>query len=290
MTTTDTGPTVTIILPALNEEVGLARVLPSLMERAAVSGWRVVVVDDGSSDSSGNVARSCGAVVISHGQTRGYGAALKSGIGAATTTWIATMDADGQHTLEALETVLGQRESADMIIGARRGLRQSRLWRMPGKWVLGKLAVFIANRPIPDLNSGLRASRTQLVKRYLHLCPDGFSFSTTVSLAFLHQGLAVAYVPISVNPSTSKSTVTPSSGLGTLLLILRLATLFEPLRLFVSASLLFMTAGLLYAVPYALLGRGVSIGAAVVVLTGVQLLFVGLIADQISSMRRERFE
>ena len=290
MTTDDTGPTVTIILPALNEEVGLARVLPSLMERAAVSRWRVVVVDDGSSDSSGDVARSCGALVISHGQTRGYGAALKSGIGAATTPWIATMDADGQHTLEALETVLGQRESADMIIGARRGLRQSRLWRMPGKWVLGKLAVFIANRPIPDLNSGLRAGRTQLVKRYLHLCPDGFSFSTTVSLAFLHQGLAVTYVPISVNPSTSKSTVTPSSGLGTLLLILRLATLFEPLRLFVSASLLFMTAGLLYAVPYALLGRGVSIGAAVVVLTGVQLLFVGLIADQISSMRRERFE
>ena len=290
MTTDDTGPTVTIILPALNEEIGLARVLPPLMERAAVSGWRVVVVDDGSSDTSGSVARSHGAVVISHGQTRGYGAALKSGIGAATTPWIATMDADGQHTLDALEAVLGQRESADMIIGARRGLRQSRLWRMPGKWVLGKLAVFIANRPIPDLNSGMRACRTHLVKRYLHLCPDGFSFSTTVSLAFLHQGLAVTYVPISVNPSTSKSTVTPSSGLGTLLLILRLATLFEPLRLFVSASLIFMTAGFLYAVPYALLGRGVSIGAALVVLTGVQLLFVGLIADQISSMRKERFE
>jgi hypothetical protein len=161
---------------------------------------------------------------------------------------------------------------------------------MPGKWVLGKLAIFIANRPIPDLNSGLRTCRTDLVRRYLHLCPDGFSFSTTVSLAFLHQGLRVTYVPISVNPSTSRSTVTPSSGLETLLLILRLATLFEPLRLFVSASLLFIAAGLLYAIPYALLGRGVSVGAALVMLTGVQLLFVGLIADQISSLRRERFE
>jgi glycosyltransferase involved in cell wall biosynthesis len=283
-------PTVTIILPALNEEIGLTRLLSSLMERSTPNGWQVIVVDDGSTDSTASVARSLGALVIPHGRKKGYGAALKTGIRAATAPWIATMDADGQHTLEALETVLREMGSADMIIGARRGLRQSRFWRMPGKWVLGKLAVFIANRPIPDLNSGLRTCRTDLVRRYLHLCPDGFSFSTTVSLAFIHQGLEVTYVPISVSPSTSRSTVTPSSGLGTLLLILRLATLFEPLRLFVSASLLFIAAGLLYAIPYALLGRGISVGAALVVLTGVQLLFVGLIADQISSMRKERFE
>lgn len=290
MTTVDATPTVTIVVPALNEETGLARVLQPLMERSALNRWQVIVVDDGSTDSSVNVARSFGASVISHSRTKGYGAALKTGIGAATAPWIATMDADGQHTVEALEAVLEQRESADMIIGARRGLRQSQLWRMPGKWVLGKLAVFIANRAIPDLNSGLRTCRTHLVRRYLHLCPDGFSFSTTVSLAFLHQGHAVTYVPISVNQSTSKSTVRPSSGFETLLLILRLATLFEPLRLFVSTSLMFMAAGFLYAIPYALLGRGVSVGAALLILTGVQILFVGLIADQISSLRKERFE
>lgn len=290
MTTAETVPTVTVILPALNEEVGLTRLLPPLMERATMNHWQVIVVDDGSSDSTRAISRSFGAEVISHGRTKGYGAALKTGIGAASAAWIATMDADGQHTVEALEAVLAQRDSAHMVVGARRGLRQSRLWRMPGKWLLGKLATFIANRPIPDLNSGLRTCRTHLVRRYLHLCPDGFSFSTTVSLAFLHRGLEVTYVPISISPSTSTSTVTPLSGLETLLLSLRLATLFEPLRLFVSASLILMAAGVLYAIPYALLGRGISVGAALVVFTGVQLLFVGLIADQISSLRLERFE
>jgi glycosyltransferase involved in cell wall biosynthesis len=286
----DPGPTVTIVVPALNEERGLRQILPSLVERAASLEWQVVVVDDGSSDSTADVARSFGVDVISHGRTRGYGAALKTGIGAAKGPWIATMDADGQHTLEALEAVLAPRESADMVVGARRGLRQSRLWRMPGKWALGKLAAFIANRPVPDLNSGLRVCRAEIARRYIHLCPDGFSFSTTVSLAFHHRGHDVVYVPISIQSSTSRSTVTPISGLGTLLLILRLATLFEPLRLFVAASLIFITAGLLYAVPYALAGRGISIGAALVMLTGVQLLFVGLIADQISSLRKERYE
>ena len=261
------------------------------MERAVLRNWQVVVVDDGSTDGTDDVARRYGATVIAHQRSKGYGAALKTGIAAASAPWVATMDADGQHTPEALDAVLGAIDTGtQMVIGARRGLRQSPLWRMPGKWVLGKLAQFIADRQIPDLNSGLRVCRTDMVRRYVHLCPDGFSFSTTISLAFLHRRLEVRYVPISINPSSSKSTVTPASGLETLLLILRLATLFEPLRLFVTASLVLVVAGVLYAIPYAALGRGISVGAALVVFTGVQLLFVGLIADQVASLRRERFE
>ena len=283
-------PDVTIVVPALNEEAGLAEFLPDLVARAATAGWQVIVVDDGSTDGTVAVARSSSVEVISHRRKRGYGAALKTGIAAARGEWIATMDADGQHTIGALDAILAARTGSDMVVGARRGLRQSRLWRMPGKWVLGKLAAFIANRPIPDLNSGLRVCRAAVLRRYIHLCPDGFSFSTTVSLAFLHRGMTVTYVPISVRPSTSASTVSPLSGLETLLLILRLATLFEPLRLFVTASLVLLVSGTLYAVPYAIAGRGISVGAAIVVFTGIQLLFVGLIADQISSLRKERFE
>jgi glycosyltransferase involved in cell wall biosynthesis len=260
------------------------------MERAPGARWQVIVVDDGSTDGTSGLAKSLGAEVISHGERRGYGAALKTGVAAARAPWIATMDSDGQHSLDMLESVIAARADSDMVIGARGGLTQSKLWRMPGKWVLGKLAAFIANRPIPDLNSGLRVCRADLLRRYVHLCPDGFSFSTTVSLAFLHRRLKVKYVPISVAPSLSSSRVTARSGLETLLLILRLATLFEPLRLFVSASLIFLVSGFLYAVPYAIAGRGISVGAAIVVFTGIQLLFVGLIADQVSSLRKERFE
>src|SRR5258706_10414618 len=109
--TTESVPAVTIVIPALDEEVGLARILPGLMERALAESWQVIVVDDGSSDSTGEVARSLGARVISHDRTKGYGAALKTGIAAAGAPWGATMDADGQHSLEALELVLAQREA-----------------------------------------------------------------------------------------------------------------------------------------------------------------------------------
>ena len=280
----------TIVLPALNEEAPLATFLPQLVVIARQHDWEIVVVDDGSSDNTSGTALTAGAQVLRHERQRGYGAALKTGIRSTTRPYLALMDGDGQHTTASLLTVLEHCGEADMIIGARLSLRDSDVWRRPGKWLLQRLATYIAQEPIPDLNSGLRVINREVLARYIHLCPDGFSFTTTITLAFLDRRRSVRYVPIQIARPMSRSTVSVATGFDTLLLILRLATLFQPLRLFVTASIALVIAGVAWSIPYAWQGRGVSIGAALLVLTGVQLLFVGLLADQIATLRKERYE
>lgn len=279
-----------IVLPALNEAAPLSTFLDGLTQLAARHAWDVLVVDDGSSDGTREVARRSGATVLGHERTRGYGASLKTGISAATREYVAIMDGDGQHTLTALGAVLAQATEADMVVGARPGLADTAAWRRPGKWLIVRLASYLARQKLPDLNSGLRVMRRDVLARYLHLCPDGFSFTTTLTLAFIDRGRSVRYVPIAVERPLSRSTVSIATGLDALLLVLRLGTLFAPLRLFVTASLVLMLAGLLWAIPYALQARGISIGAALLVLAGIQILFAGLLADQIAALRKERFE
>jgi glycosyltransferase involved in cell wall biosynthesis len=284
------GGQLSIVIPALNEERGLGTMLPELMTVARERGFEVIVVDDGSDDRTHAVASELGATVIRHARRRGYGAALKTGIRAAGSAYVAIMDGDGQHTLKALAAVLAQATDADMVVGARPGLADTALWRRPGKWVIVRLASYLARQKLPDLNSGLRVMRRDILERYLHLCPDGFSFTTTLTLAYIDRGRSVRYVPIAVERPLSRSTVSIATGLDALLLVLRLGTLFAPLRLFVSVSLALAAAGVLWAIPYALQGRGVSIGAALLVLAGIQILFAGLLADQISTLRKERLE
>lgn len=281
---------VSVVLPALNEATPLATFLAELVGVAQVHDWEVIVVDDGSSDGTSEVARGAGATVVRHERRRGYGAALKTGVRTATRRYVAFMDGDGQHAVSSMLDLLKLATTADMIVGARRSLRDSDVWRRPGKWVLNQLATYIAQESIPDLNSGLRVVDRDVLRRYIHLCPDGFSFTTTITLAFLDRGRTVRYVPIEVARPLTKSTVSVATGFQTLLLVLRLATLFQPLRLFVTASLLLMLAGFLWSIPYALEGHGISIGAALLVLSGVQLLFAGLLADQIATLRKERYE
>lgn len=287
---THEDPSVSIILPAFNEARNLPAVLEPLIHQAQVRGWELILVDDGSTDGTEKLATPAAVRVIRHPLNRGYGAALKTGIRAASAPVVAIMDADGQHTLEALEVVLASAASVDLVVGARKGLGKSPFWRMPGKWVLTRLATFITRRKIPDLNSGLRVFRRDVMMRYLHLFPDGFSFSTTSTLVFMDRGYQVEFVPIEVQARRGKSTVTATTGFDTLLLILRLATLFEPLRLFVAMSLVFLLLGVGWSLPYAASGRGISLGAGLLILTSVQLLFAGLIADQVASLRKERLE
>lgn len=281
---------VCVVIPALNESSALAALLPELIAAARMRDWQVIVVDDGSRDATAAVAAEAGAEVLRHGRCRGYGAALKTGIRATTRPVVAFMDGDGQHTIPSLLAVAARASDADMIVGARRGLAQSDVWRRPGKWVLIRLATYIAREPIPDLNSGLRVVDRNVLARYVHLCPEGFSFTTTLTLAFMDRGRSVTYVPIDVERSRSRSTVSVATGFETLLLVLRLATLFQPLRLFVTVGLALVLAGLVWSVPYAIDGRGISIGAALLVLTGLQLFFAGLLADQVAALRKERYE
>jgi hypothetical protein len=161
---------------------------------------------------------------------------------------------------------------------------------MPGKWFLGWLANYLARQRIPDLNSGMRLFRKDVVTKYLHLCPDGFSFSTTITLVFFNRGCSVKYVPIQVRKREGKSSVSVATGFETLLLVLRIVTLLDPLRLFLPVCFFLLAFGVIWAIPYAIQGRGISVGALLLLMGGVTTFFFGLLADQISQLRKERFE
>jgi glycosyltransferase involved in cell wall biosynthesis len=284
---------VTIVIPAHNEEGAIGAVLSALRGATHPVIRQVIVVDDGSSDRTGEIAEAAGVRVIRQPSNRGYGAALKTGIRAASSEYVLTMDADGQHRVEdvlKLCDAVSSEGSADCVIGHRTKLVHSPLWRMPGKWFLTQLARVLTRQEIRDLNSGLRVMRRDVIMRYIHLCPSGFSFSTTSTFALASRGYRVDFVPIQVERRVGKSTVSVATGFQTILLILRLASLFNPLRVFLPLALLFIAGGIVWTVPYLLDGQGVTVAAMLSVLTGITLFGLGLICDQVAQLRLERFE
>jgi glycosyltransferase involved in cell wall biosynthesis len=284
------APPLTIVIPAFNEAAVIASVVASVRELCGHFVQEIIVVDDGSQDETAGVAEQAGARVIRHRQNQGYGAALKTGIRQATTEFVLTMDSDGQHRAADIPRFLATAAEYDMVVGQRSALIHSPLWRMPGKWLLGLMANYLTRRRIPDLNSGFRLIRREVALRYLHICSAGFPFSTTITMALLSRGYQVGYLPIQVDKRVGRSTVSVTAGLQTVILILRIATLFDPLRIFIPVSVLMGTTGMLWGVPYALAGRGISVGAMLAIVTAIFLFGLGLLSDQISQMRLERFE
>ena len=282
--------TLTVIIPAFNEAAGIGAALDDLQRECSEFLTTVIVVDDGSQDDTARIARERGAVVIQHPTNLGYGASLKSGLRRAETTYVATFDGDGQHRAADLRRLWSERGGAAMIVGARQRLIHSPLWRMPGKWLLGTVAAYLVKRRIPDLNSGLRLLTRDVAMRYAHLCPRGFSMSTTLTMAVMSRGWPVAFVPIEVRPRSGKSTVTVTTGLETMVLLLRIICLFNPLRLFVPAAALVGAIGVAWGIPFAAAGRGVSVGAMLALVTATILFSLGLICDQVSQLRLERHE
>jgi glycosyltransferase involved in cell wall biosynthesis len=286
-----------IIIPCYNEGQVIRQVVATLQDflgQHPEVSCEIIVVDDCSTDDTQRVLKQLeGIRVIRHPINRGYGAAIKTGIRQAQGVFVATFDGDGQHNpadlLNLFQTI--QSEDWALVVGARTKLLHSSLWRMPGKWVLGWLANFLSRTKIPDLNSGLRVFRKEIISRYLHLCSDRFSFSTTSTLILLNRGYSLAYVPIQVNTRQGKSTVSLMTGYETLLLILRVVCLFDPLRVFIPASVFLVISGILLGIyPYFILKRGLTTGSVLVILAGVLIFFFGLLADQISALRKEKYE
>jgi glycosyltransferase involved in cell wall biosynthesis len=277
-------------MPAFNEASGIGDVLKNLRETSSDMLKEILVIDDGSNDDTSLVAKQNGARVIRHSRNLGYGASLKTGIHHASSEYVLMMDSDGQHRALDVRRLWEKSKDYDLVVGYRTRLIHSSLWRMPGKWILGVLANYLTREQIPDLNSGLRLFRRDVILKYLHLCPSGFSFSTTTTVIFLHRGYNVAYVPIEVNKRIGKSSVSIRTGFNAMMLILRLSTLFDPLRIFLPISLLFGLGGILWGIPYAVMGRGVSMGSMLLIVTAVLLFGLGLLCDQISQLRLERFE
>lgn len=280
----------TIIIPAFNEAQAIGSVIEGVETACSDIINEIIVIDDGSSDETLFLAQKTGATVLAHKNNRGYGASLKTGIRHAKTDFVLTMDADGQHRAEDLRYLWEMVDNHDMVVGQRTKLIHSSLWRMPGKLLLGIMANYLTQRRIPDLNSGLRIIRREVAIRYLHLCPSGFSFSTTITMALLSRDYSVAYLPIQVKKRVGKSTISLKTGLNTIILILRIAALFNPLRVFLPLSILIAGVGLAWGIPYALAGRGVSVGTMLALVTAILLFGLGILCDQISQLRLERFE
>jgi glycosyltransferase involved in cell wall biosynthesis len=283
-----------IVIPAYNEELSIAQTLQSLLPHCQTHDWQLIVVNDGSKDGTAAALKAFQGQerlqILTHPINRGYGAALKSGVRAAQTPFVGTMDSDGQHQVADFLRLYEQMGGYDLLVGARQGLIHSQLWRMPGKWLLQSMAIFLLRRAIPDLNSGMRIFRREVLLKYLHLFPDGFSFSTTSTMIFMNRGYAVEFLPITVKPRLGKSTVKLSTGFDTLLLILRLAMLLDPLRLLLPLSLGLISIGTLWTIPLLLQRLGYSIGALILLMTGLLIFAVALLSDQIAALRKERFE
>jgi glycosyltransferase involved in cell wall biosynthesis len=289
-------PTLSVVIPAYNEGPAIGPTLDAILDLARDHQWEVIVVDDGSSDDTAEQVKRHAderyLKLVRHPYNRGYGAALKTGIRVSTARLVATMDSDGQHDPHNLLNLLPFAEEYDLVVGQRLGLIHSQVSRMPGKWILNWLANYLTGRKIPDLNSGMRLFHADAIRKYLHLCPDGFSFSTTSTLIFFNQGYTVTYVPITIlqRHHKVKSTVTLGTGFDTLVLILRLASLFQPLRVYIPAGVFFVVLGILWGLPYMLLRRGVSVGALLLFITGLLLFFFGLLTDQVAQLRLEKYE
>jgi glycosyltransferase involved in cell wall biosynthesis len=282
-----------VVIPAYNEAQGIARTVSELVR--ACPDAEVIVVDDGSSDATASILRTLeGVTVLTHDRNRGYGAALKTGIRATSRPCIAWYDGDGQHSpadLMAVARPVLEREF-DVVIGVRGSDSAKQMDRLVGKALLRLVAQFLTGARIPDLNSGLRCFRRDLLRRYLHLFPDGFSASTTSTILVMERGYRLGYVPIRAQHRTGTSTVKiVSDGLAALNLIIRLVVLFKAFKVFSLLGLSLILPGLLYGVTVALTrGAGFPTLAGTAVIAGMLTFFLGIVADQVAELRKERFE
>lgn len=277
---------VSIIIPAYNEETQIQQVLVelrSLFHEHNVNA-EIIVVDDGSQDATALAAKAAGARVIRHRSNRGYGAALKTGILAARHEIVGIIDADGTYPAKFLPEMLEEIEQADMVVGARVGQNvHIPLIRRPAKWVLKRLANYVSNARIPDLNSGLRLFRRDIAMQYFPILPDQFSFTTTITLAMHSDKYAVTYIPIDYRRRNGRSKIVPWDAGSFAILILRTAMLYRPLRVFVPLALVCMAYGLLKMVFDLTHDPNISASALLALVSALLIILIGMLGDAIAT-------
>lgn len=277
---------VSIVIPAFNEEQGVGQVVSELREVLGERGIEaeIVVVDDGSTDSTASMAAAAGARVFRHRSNRGYGAALKSGIIGASNSYIVITDADGTYPSQYIPEMLSQLESADMVVGARIGSNvRIPMVRRPAKWVLNRLANYMTKAKIPDLNSGLRAFRREVAMQYFAILPDQFSWTTTITLAMHCDKYAVVYLPIDYRGRKGKSKIVPWDAGNFLVLILRTAMLFRPLRVFVPVVLFCLLYGIVKMSIDMTRDPNISASALLAFVSALIILLIGMLGDALAA-------
>jgi len=277
---------VTVIIPAFNEAESIGPVLVAL--RAAAPWQEILVVDDGSSDGTAERARAAGARVIAHPYNKGNGAAVKSGIRAATGEYILIMDGDGQHSAADALRLVGHLGPYDLVVGARSSTGQASAARRLGNSALNWLASYLTGRTIPDLTSGMRAARASCLREFLYLLPNGFSTPTTTTLACLKAGYSVRFEPIDTKARIGQSKIRfVSDGATFFLILVKVITVFSPLRIFIPISLAAFSLGAAYALWTALTQQHITNSSVLLIVLAVVIFLVGLVSEQISTLRSE---
>lgn len=276
--------TVSIVIPAKNEERSLCELLPSL--KAMFPAAEIILVNDGSDDNTSEVCRNNQIEEVRHPYSRGNGAAIKSGARKAKGDVIIFMDGDGQHAPSDINRLLEKLEEGhDMVVGARQDGSQASIGRGLANGFYNRLASFMTGHRIQDLTSGFRAVRASRFREFLYLLPNGFSYPTTSTMAFFRAGYSVAYIPIHAAERLGKSHIKPlSDGLRFLLIIFKIGTLYSPLKLFTPLSLImFLLASFWYGYTFITLGKFTNMSA--LLYTGSVMIFLmGLISEQITAL------
>ena len=277
-----------IVIPAKNEEEGLAKVLPSL--RQLYPDAEVIVVNDGSTDATAQVCKDAGVKVISHPYSKGNGAAIKTGARAARGEFIVFMDGDGQHDPADIERLLYKvEEGYDLVVGARSGLAaQANIARWSANSMYNRLASWMVNREIPDLTSGFRCINRHKLLDFLYLLPNGFSYPTTSTMAFFRAGYSVGFVPISVSPRLGSSHINVlRDGVRFFLIIFKIGTLYSPLKVYFPVAVLLSGLGVINYFVAAMASGGWRFTnmSTLLILTGVIVFLMGLLAEQLTNLQ-----
>lgn len=287
----------TVIIPAFNELENLKIFLPTLIDHCREQRWKIILVNDGSRDASREYLDSLpdGDVltVVHHKLNRGYGAAIKSGIRACDTDYLITFDADGQHYLEDIDRLHNRlvESDADMVVGSRKGLRSSSVYRGFGKWMIRLIANIMMTVPVHDINSGMKIYRTDLAKRYLYLTTDTMSFSDVITLVFINNRHLVLEEPIRIKQRTmGRSTIGLQTAFQTVMEILHIVILFNPMKIFLPLATICVLMTLAWGIPLILQGRGVSTGTLLGIVSALLFFLLGLITEQLSLIRRNQKE
>jgi glycosyltransferase involved in cell wall biosynthesis len=282
------SPDISIVVPAFNEAKNLAQLLEKI-HALKLPQAEIIVVDDGSSDGTAEIALSAGANVVRHPYNIGNGAAVKSGMRAAQGRLIVLMDGDGQHKAEDIPKLLAEAASYHMVVGARGKGSKLRFHRYVANTVYNLLASYVTQFKVQDLTSGFRLLSRRDALRFIDLLPNTFSYPTTLTLAFLRSGLTVKYVPIQTLYRAGQSKISLiTDGIRFLLIITKIATLFSPFRVFLPVSLFFFLGGMgNYAYTYFTQNRFTNMSVFALT-TAVIIFMLGLISEQIALLRMER--
>ncbi|MFC1593827.1 glycosyltransferase family 2 protein [Candidatus Omnitrophota bacterium] len=284
-------PKISVILPAHNEEKAIGEIIRKI-QSIIKDDYEIIVVDDGSTDSTADVAQKAGARIIKHPYNIGNGAAVKTGLRHASGKIFVLMDADGQHDPQYIPQLLKKIDEYDMVVTARTGWTDAPLHRRLANIAYNVFASYLSKTRIADLTSGFRVIRADVAKRFIYLLPNTFSYPSTMTMAVCKTGHSLTYITVRLKPRVGKSKINIfSDGVRFILIIMKIATLFSPMRIFFPTSVACSAVGIAHAAyKIFFLNEQYTDLSLMLITTGIMIFLMGLIAEQITQLRLERSE